>query len=63
MVRSRVVLCRVVSQIMFSWFPEDIKLALGGAVFEPIETHADGFGSFLFNYACEDAMGGNIIDF
>ena len=48
---------------MFSWFPEDVELALGGAVLEPIEAHIDGFGTFLFNSACDDAMGGNIVSF
>ena len=63
MVCSRVVLGRVVGQIVFFWFPEDVKLALGCAVFEPIGTNVYGFGSFLFNSSCEDATGGNIVRF
>ena len=63
MVCSRVVLGRVVGQIVFSWFPEDVELALGGAVLEPIEAHGDGFATFLLNCSCEDSTGGNIVSF
>ena len=62
MVSPRVVFGRVVGQIVFTWFPED-ELALGCVVFEPIESHVNGFGSFLFNCACEAATSGNIIIF
>ena len=48
---------------MFSWFPEDVELALGCEIFEPIESHVDGFGLFLFNGACEDATCGDIVGF
>ena len=63
MVCSRVVLGRAVGQIVFFWFPEDVELALGGAVLEPIEVHVNGFGTFLFNCSYEDATGGNIVSF
>ena len=63
MVCARVVLGRVVGQIVFSWFPEDVKLALGCAVLEPIEAHVYGFETILFNCSCEDATGGNIVSF
>ena len=35
MVSFRVVLGRIVSQIVFTWFPEDFKLTLSGLVFKP----------------------------
>ena len=63
MVCSRVVLGRVVGQIVFSWFPEDVELALGYVVFEPIESHVYGFGLFLFDSACEDTTCCNIVGF
>ena len=46
---------RVVCQIVFTWFPEDVKLSLGSLVLEPIETHVDGLGTFLFDCSGEDA--------
>ena len=57
------VLGRVVRQIVFTWFPEDVELSLGSSVLEPIELHVDGFGTFLFDGSCEDATGGNIFSF
>ena len=46
MVRSRVVLSRVVLQIVFTWFPEDVKLSLGGLVLEPIELRVEALERF-----------------
>ena len=64
MVSSRVVLgTRVVSQIVFNWFAEDSGLTLGCFIFEPIESHADGFGAFLFDSSGEDATRGDGISF
>ena len=63
MVCSRVVLGRVVGQIVFTWFLEDIELSLDSSVFEPIEAHVDGFGTFLFNSSCEDTTGSKIVGF
>ena len=57
------VLGRIVHQTVFTWFPEDVQLSLGGSVLEPIESHVDGFGTFLFDSSCEDATGSNIISF
>ena len=63
MVSSRVVLGRVVGQIVFTWLPEDVKFSLSSSVLEPIESHADGFGILLLDCSFLDAMGGNIISF
>ena len=63
MVSPRVVLGRVVSQIIFTWFPEGFKLSLGSAVFEPIKFHVDCFEGFLFDSPSEDDPCGDIISF
>ena len=52
MVSSGVMFDRVVGKIVFTWFPEDVKLSLGGLVLEPIESHVNGFGKFLFDCSC-----------
>ena len=50
-----VMLGEVVSQVSGSWLPVNVELALFHSVFEPIEAHVNGFGSFLFDGISEDA--------
>ena len=42
----RVVLCELVTKVSAADFPINEKLALPGAVLDPIEAHIDGFGFF-----------------
>ena len=44
----RVVLGEVVTEVSAAGFPINEKLALTGAVLDPIEAHIDGFGYFCF---------------
>ena len=46
-----VVLVEVVTKVSTAGFPINEKMALLGAVLDPIEAHVDGFGSFLFGRA------------
>ena len=55
---GRVVLRPIVGQICIAWHPEDVKLALLDSIFNPIESHVDCFGSFLFSNIVCDVVGG-----
>ena len=46
-----VVLGEVLNNVSAAGFPINEKLALPDAVLDPIETHIDGFGSFLLDFA------------
>ena len=43
----RVVLGEIVTKVSVAGFPINEKLALPGAVLDPIEAHINGFGYFL----------------
>ena len=43
---GRVVLGEVVTEVSATWFPINEKLALTGAVLDPIEAHINGFRFF-----------------
>ena len=58
----RVVLCEVVTKVSAARFPINVKLALPGAVLDPIEAHIDGFGSFLFYCAVCETFCGRVAD-
>ena len=58
----RVVLGEVVTEVSAAVFPINEKLALPGAVMDPIEAHVDEFGSFLFYCAVGEAFGGGVVD-
>ena len=44
-----VVLHVTVSQIGCPWVPVDVEVSLLDSVFEPVESHVNGFGAFLFD--------------
>ena len=46
---SRVIFCVIVSQIGYSGLSVDKELAAAGAVADPVEVHAYGFGALLFD--------------
>ena len=43
----KLLLGEVVTEVSASGFPINEKLALPGAVLDPVEAHVDGFGSFF----------------
>ena len=59
---SRVVLGEVVAEVSAAGFPINDKLALPGAVLDPIEAHIDGFGYFLLDCAVGEAFRGRVFD-
>ena len=58
----RVVLGEVVNKVSAAGFPINDKLALPGAVLDPIEVHVDGFGCFLFDRAVGKAFSGGVVN-
>ena len=61
MVGRWMMFCRIVGHVTLSWFPMDNKLFTGDTIFQPIKSHIDGFGAFLFNRASEDTLSGDVI--
>ena len=53
----------VVGDICVSRGPRDVELALVNTVFEPVESHVNGFWATLFDGAVEDAIGGAVVSF
>ena len=45
----------IISHIGFSWDPVDDKEVLLDSVLEPMETHIDGFWTFLFDCVVDEA--------
>ena len=58
----RVVLGEVVTEVSADGFPINEKLALPGAVLDPIEAHVYGFGFFLFDRVVGKAFIGGLFD-
>ena len=50
----------VISKIFDARSPSECKLLLFNTVFDPVETHINGFGTFLFEIAVDDAVGGAV---
>ena len=57
-----VVIDEVVTEVSAAGFPINEKLALPGAVLDPIEVHVDGFGCFLFDHAMGEAFISQVVD-
>jgi len=51
----------VVRKIANARLPLDDELAVLDAILEPIETHVNCFGAFLFNSSIEDAAGDTVV--
>lgn len=47
----------VVGLVLVTWFPVYIELFVADAIFQPIKSHVEGFGSFLFDEGCGDIVG------
>ena len=58
----RVVLVKVVTKVSADEFPINKKLALLGVVLDPIEAHANGFESFLFDRSIGKSCSGGVVD-
>ena len=58
----RVVLGEIVTEVSAAGLPINEKLALMGAVLDPIEAHIDGFGLFLFYDAVCETFRGRVVD-
>ena len=52
----------VVTEVSPSRFPINEKLALLGAVLDPIEAHIDGCGYFLLYFAVCEIFRGRVVD-
>ena len=61
MVGASVVLGWVVAQVCGSWCPTELELVLVDSIFNPVEAHVNGFGTFLFEIAVDDAVCGAIV--
>ena len=61
MVVSIVVFGRVVTQVVVTGFPLDVKLFLLVAAVEPVEAHVNGLGLALFHGSTDDATGSDVI--
>ena len=58
----RVVIGEIFTKGSAAGFPINEKLALPGAVLDPIEAHIDGFGSFLLYCAVCETLLGRVVD-
>ena len=52
----------IVTKVSAAGFPINEKLALPGAVLDPIEAHIDGFGYFLLYGAICETFRGRVVD-
>ena len=53
----------VVTKIVAAGFPEYSELSLTDSVFKPVESHINGFRSFLLDCAIHDAIGCHVVCF
>ena len=58
----RVMLGRVISKIVFAFFPVDTKLILFLSIANPIQSHVHGFGSALDDGVGDDASGTFVVE-
>jgi hypothetical protein len=61
--RRRMVFCEIIRQILKSWAPVHVKLALFHPILDPIKAHIHGFCAFLFNCTIAVSCGSGIIRF
>jgi hypothetical protein len=59
--RGRMMLGKVVCMICLAFAPVNLKLDMADTVADPIEAHANGFGSFLFYGVGDDGAGGVVV--
>ena len=47
--------------VVFFFFPMNIKLFLSASITKPIKAHVHSFGSALYNFVSDDAVGNNVV--
>ena len=52
----------IISFVVESFFPMDVKLALALTIAEPVKTHVHGFGAFLLDVVVHDASGDFVVE-
>ena len=55
------VFCMIITSFIMAGFPIYFELALSTFVTDPIETHIDGLGAFLFDVVCVKSYGGAVV--
>ena len=58
---SGVVFGKIIGAIEDALFPVYNKLSLSNAVADPIETHINGFGTFLFDNVIGNSVGSTVV--
>ena len=55
------VFCMIITSVAVAGFPIYFELALSTSVTDPIETHIDGLGAFLFDGVRGESYGGGVV--
>ena len=55
------VFCMIITSVVVDGFPIYFELALSTSVTDPIETHIDGLGTFLFDGVRGKSYGGGVV--
>ena len=61
MMRSWIMFSKTVGLVGGTSVPVSIKLTLANAIADPIETHVNSFGAFLFDRVVGDTGGGSVV--
>ena len=61
MVRSWMMFSKIVGLVGGTSAPVDVKLTLANVIADPIETHANSFGTLLFDRVVGDTGGGSLV--
>ena len=61
MVSGGVVLCEIIGQVVSSAAPVDEELSLLDSVFDPVETHVNGFGAALLHIVVSNPSGTGVV--
>ena len=55
------VFCMIITSVVVAGFPLYFELALSTSVTDPIKTHIDGLGAFLFDGVRSESYGGGVV--
>jgi hypothetical protein len=61
--RRRMVFCEIFRQILKTWAPVNLKLALFHSILDPVKAHVHGFCTFLFDCTIAVSFGSGIVSF
>ena len=56
-----VLFCMIITSVVVAVFPIYFELSLSASVTDPIETHIDGLGEFLFDGVRGESYGGGVV--